>query len=66
MAFDSCRKLHQPGEQVPTTGIYRVLHQAHRKAHDVMLRKLDTFPPCQHCKAEVRFELVHSVEEAPP
>jgi hypothetical protein len=64
MAFDSCRKLHQPGEQVPITGIYKVLHQAHRQAHDVVLRELDTFPPCQHCGAEVRFELIHSVDES--
>lgn len=66
MAFDSSKKLHQPGEQVPKTGIYKVLHQAHRKEHDVVLRKLDTFPSCQHCGAEVRFELVQSVDESSP
>lgn len=63
MAFDSCKKLHQPGEQVLIAGIYKVLHQAHREAHEVVLRKLDTFPSCQHCGAEVRFELVHSVDD---
>ena len=63
MAFDSSKRLHRPGEQVPTTGIYRVLHQAHREAHEVVLRMLDTFPSCQHCGADVRFELVQGVDE---
>jgi hypothetical protein len=63
MAFDSSKKLHQPGEQVPTTGIYKVLHQAHREPHDVVLRKLDTFPSCQQCGAGVRFQLVQGVDE---
>jgi hypothetical protein len=63
MAFDSSKRLHQPGERVPTTGIYKVLHQGHREAHDVVLRTSDRFPSCQQCGSNVRFELVHAAEE---
>jgi len=64
MASDSSNKrLHRPGERVPTTGIYKVLHHEHRAAHDVVLRLSDHFPFCQHCGARVRFELVYAAEE---
>lgn len=64
MAFDSCKKLYHPGEQVPATGIYKVLHQAHRESHEAVLTRSDLFPTCQHCGSEVRFELIHHVDES--
>lgn len=63
MAFDSCKNLHHPGERVPATGIYKVLHQAHRESHDAVLTRSDLFPICQHCGSEVRFELIRRVDE---
>lgn len=63
MASDSSKKLHRPGEQVPTTGIYRVLHRAHREPHEVVLRRDEVFPSCHNCGLDVRFELVRAAEE---
>jgi hypothetical protein len=63
MASDSFKRLHQPGEQVPTTGIYRVLHQAHRPSHEVILVVADIFPACQHCGDRVRFELLRPTDQ---
>lgn len=63
MVFDSYKRLHQPGEQVRTPGIYKVLHHEHRQAHNVVLRTSDRFPLCQKCGSHVRFELIHAAEE---
>lgn len=63
MAFDSSKRSHQPGERVPTTGIYRVLHYRHRESHEVILRLSDRFPFCQQCGSRVRFELLHAADE---
>jgi len=58
MASDSGKKRHKPGETVQKPGIYRVLHQRHRRPHEVSLRADETFPPCTKCGIRVRFELV--------
>lgn len=58
MASDSSKTLCRPGDLVPKAGIYRVLHLDHRGPHEVSLKLNDTFPPCQHCGAQVRFELI--------
>jgi hypothetical protein len=63
MAFDSSKRMHRPGERVPTTGIYKVLHHQHREPHDVVLKVSDRFPSCQQCGAHVRFELTHPAAE---
>jgi hypothetical protein len=63
MASDSSKKLHQPGEQVLMAGIYRVVHDSHRASHEVVLKRGDQFPACQHCDRNVRFELLLSVDE---
>jgi hypothetical protein len=63
MVFDSSKKSHQPGEPVPTTGIYKVVHHGHRESHEVVLRLSDRFPFCQQCGSQVRFELVHAADE---
>ncbi len=63
MVFDLSKRLHQPGERVPKTGIYKVLHHVHREPHEVVLRLADRFPFCQQCGPQVRFELVHAAHE---
>lgn len=63
MVFGSGKTLYKPGEVVPEAGIYKVLHNRHREAHEVSLKADQTFPSCKKCGAQVRFELVLSAEK---
>ena len=49
---------YKPGEVVPESGVYRVLHSQHRSAHESTLREGETFPACRNCGGDVRFEQV--------
>jgi hypothetical protein len=53
-----------PGQQVPVSGIYRVLHRDHRSEHRVFAIAGEVFPHCRKCKADVRFQLWIDVEYA--
>ena len=54
-------RIFLPGEPVPETGIYEVLHdRAHRLAHEVVMHGQDLFPPCDQCDTRVRFKLVRT------
>ena len=50
----------RPGEKVPSSGVYRVLHKGHRDEHDATLREGEQFPNCTVCDNDVRFRLVQS------
>lgn len=51
----------KPGESVPNSGIYRVIHDPnHRSEHEVTCVHGKTFPPCNHCGHHVRFVLVRA------
>ncbi|WP_408609950.1 YjzC family protein [Candidatus Korobacter versatilis] len=50
----------KPGQKVPSSGVYRVLHKDHRKDHDATLREGEQFPTCTVCDHDVRFRLVQS------
>lgn len=52
----------KPGEKVPTSGVYRVLHKGHRDGHDATLREGELFPTCTVCNDQVRFRLVQSAK----
>jgi len=55
----------KPGDKVPQSGIYKVNHDGHHKAHEVTCVMGNTFPPCNDCK-HPRFELVraaHHIED---
>ncbi len=49
------------GQQVPESGIYRVIHAGHRLAHEVTLLRGERFPRCSKCYDEVVFEAVQLV-----
>jgi hypothetical protein len=50
-----------PGEPVPETGIYEVLHdRKHRVSHDVVLHANDLFPPCDQCGTRARFRVIRT------
>lgn len=52
----------KPGEKVPSSGVYRVLHKSHRDEHDATLREGEQFPTCTVCDQNVRFRLVQSAK----
>ena len=50
----------QPGETVPKSGVYTVLHYQHRLQHPATIFKGDRFPQCTRCGTAVRFVLARS------
>ena len=54
-------KIFLPGQTVPETGIYEVIHdRAHRTAHEAVMHREDLFPVCDQCDTRVRFRLVRT------
>jgi hypothetical protein len=51
------------GSAVTETGIYRVIHVAHRLPHEVVCLKGDRFPRCAKCNDSFLFYLVHSAPD---
>jgi hypothetical protein len=56
------RRKYRPGDVVPESGIYRVMHDAHRLMHEATLLDGQKFPICRRCKHDVRFELRRAVK----
>jgi len=50
--------MHETGQEVPSSGIYRVVHAEHKLPSEVMLIAGNRFPRCGKCANAVRFELV--------
>jgi hypothetical protein len=46
------------GDEVPESGIYRVIHRQHRVPHEVTLLQGEKFPPCDLCDDAVVFKLL--------
>jgi hypothetical protein len=55
-------KKYRPGDIVPESGIYRVMHESHRLMHEATLLEGQRFPICKQCKYSVRFELRRAVK----
>ena len=54
-------KIFLPGEPVPETGIFEVIHdRGHRAAHEVVMHRADFFPACDQCDHRVRFKLIRT------
>lgn len=54
-------RLHRPGDTVPQSGIYEVIHDMeHRQAHDAVMIMGNQFPTCETCNGRVRFRIVRS------
>jgi hypothetical protein len=51
------------GGKIPESGIYRVVHNEHRLAHEVTLLSGQLFPKCMKCEDMVYFELVRGVPD---
>ncbi len=54
-----------PGEQVPLSGVYRVVHAEHRADHMVVALSGDILPPCRVCGGKVSFHLEQALDYAP-
>jgi hypothetical protein len=51
--------IFKPGQKVPNSGIYKVVHDTqHSQEHEVTCIYDEPFPPCNHCGPHVRFVLV--------
>jgi hypothetical protein len=55
-----------PGVLCHHSGIYQVIHRAHRATHNVLVRTGELFPRCNGCGAGVRFRLVKQVNQPAP
>lgn len=54
-------QLFLPGDPIPETGIYEVIHdRGHRASHEVVMHGQDVFPACDQCDTRVRFKLVRT------
>jgi hypothetical protein len=63
MADVSIGDTFKPGQTVPRSGIYRVVHDSqHAKEHEVTCVYGKTFPPCNHCGHHVRFVLKYPAQ----
>jgi hypothetical protein len=48
---------YRPGDCVPQSGVYRVVHNQHRDDHEATLLDGGQFPRCTHCGDAVKFFL---------
>ncbi|MCI0352042.1 MAG: hypothetical protein L0Z53_21695 [Acidobacteriales bacterium] len=48
-----------PGDKVPRSGIYAVLHAAPHPRYLSLFIDRDTFPSCRLCGSKVTFRLLH-------
>ncbi len=59
---------YKPGEVVPTSGIYEVVHdKRHTQDHEITAVRGEKFPPCNGCGQHPRFKLrraAHHITEA--
>ena len=55
------KTLYAPGDFAPVTGIYAVVHSAHRPEHRVVAIRGEHFPPCRQCSGNVRFYVIERV-----
>jgi len=55
------RETFRPGEKAPESGIYRVLHHAHRMPHDVTVEQGTVFPHCLRCGERARFVYLQGI-----
>jgi hypothetical protein len=57
----SMTDIFKPGEVVPKSGIYRVVHdKVHSEEHEVTCVMGEHFPPCNGCGQRPRFSLVRA------
>ena len=53
-------QVYRPGDTVPRSGIYLVVHAQHRGEHEAVVLDGAPFPECKHCRNDVSFRLLRS------
>lgn len=53
-------QVFKPGDDVPQSGLYLVLHEKHRPDHEATLFQGEQFPACAQCDVAVRFRLLRA------
>ena len=48
------------GDRAPSSGLYRAVHDGHRKNHSVIVIRGDPFPRCRFCKDAAVFLLLEA------
>ncbi len=48
-------RAYEPSQMVPISGVYTVIHAAHRSPHETIAIRGEEFPSCRVCQDEVRF-----------
>jgi hypothetical protein len=63
MSADSPSRLESfdPGQTIPTTGTYRVIHLGHQPSGECLLFSGMAFPGCEACGDNLTFTLVREV-----
>jgi hypothetical protein len=46
---------YKPGQLVPISGVYTVVHIGHRPDHEVIALRGEEFPACRVCRTSVSF-----------
>jgi hypothetical protein len=54
-------EVYRPGDKVPASGIYLVVHSKHRIHHETIAIRGEEFPACRTCKSDVSFCLTREV-----
>ena len=54
---------YKPGDIVPSSGVYRIYHDAHRLMHEATLTREMRFPRCKQCGDQVRFTLAKALQD---
>ena len=52
--------IYMPGDTVPSSGIYEVIHELdeNKKPHEVIALQGEIFPTCRICQRQVKFRFV--------
>lgn len=54
-------QVFKPGDNVPKSGIYKVIHDTiHKEEHEITAVIGEHFPPCKHCGLHPRFVLIRA------
>lgn len=54
-------ELLKPGDRVPESGIYKLMHrECPSRISEMVLVSGDKVPPCRHCGIKLRIQLEHA------
>ena len=59
--LDPGSRAYKPGQIVPISGVYTIIHLDHRPPHEAVAVRGDLFPACRICKEQVRFQVAQIV-----